>query len=313
MQLRRHTLINRHVIALLGATASGKTAVAIAIGNRLPIEVVSADSRQIRRHMSIGSAAPSDSEQAALPHHLIEIVEPDAPWTLSDFLTCAHSALEEIWERNHLPLVVGGSGQYIWALLEGWRPPSVPPNFELRSQLEMEASEHGSDLLHQRLRERDPSSADRIDPRNTRRVIRALEIIEATGAPIAALPRITPPWPWRAIGLSWPREKLYEAADKRTEQMYANGLIEETRKLITRYGDDFDALRSIGHAEAARVITGEWDEETAIRHTKTSTHRLIRHQNTWFSHSDKRIHWCNGTNHNAVIAAVEDATQALVR
>lgn len=298
---------------MLGATASGKTAAAVAIGNRLPIEVVSADSRQIRRYMSIGSAAPSDSERAAIPHHLVEIVEPNAPWTLHDFLACTHAALEEIWERNHLPLVVGGSGQYIWALLEGWQPPAVPPNFELRLQLEMEASEHGSDLLHRRLRDRDPESADRIDPRNTRRVIRALEITEATGAPVAALPRIPPPWPWRAIGLSWPRETLYAAADARAEQMYTNGLIKETRKLITRYGNNFDALRSIGHAEAARVITGEWDEETAIQHTKTATHRLIRQQGAWFSHSDNRIHWCNGADHNEVITAVEDAAQALVR
>ena len=288
----------------------------MAIAEQLPIEVVSADSRQIRRGMRIGSAAPSDEERAAVPHHLVGIIEPDAPWTLADFLERAHAALEAIWARDRLPLLLGGSGQYVWALLEGWQPPAVPPDIALRARLNTEVAEHGAagaEALHARLAALDPASAERIDPRNTRRVVRAIEIIEATGAPIAPLPRVPPRWPWQAVGLQWPREQLYRRADERAEQIYAGGLVEETRALIGRHGAGFDALRSIGYAEATRVVSGEWDETTALERTKLATHRLIRQQGNWFRADDDRIAWHDGADVEAVTAAVEAAARTLVR
>ena len=140
--------------------------------------------------MRIGTAAPTDEELAAVPHHLVGIVEPDAPWTLADFLARVHEAIDAIHARGRLPVLVGGAGQYVWALLEGWQPPAVPPNWELRALLQREAREHGIEAIHVRLAALDPASAERIGTTNERRLIRALEIVEATGEPIGPLPRV---------------------------------------------------------------------------------------------------------------------------
>jgi tRNA dimethylallyltransferase len=304
--------VSRPVIALLGATASGKTAAAIEISRRIPIEVVSADSRQIRSEMRLGTAAPTDEELAAVSHHLVGIVAPAAPWTLADFLARARAAIEGIQSRDRTPLLIGGTGQYIWALLEGWEVPRVPPNSALRARLEAEAESDGI-ALHARLAELDPASAERIDARNPRRVIRALEIIDATGAPVPPLNRDGAAFDWRATGIEWSRDALYRRADARAEAMYRNGLVAETRALIERYGGDFDALRSIGYAEAQQLIDGKLDEAAAIERTKTQTHRLIRMQATWFRTDDDRIAWSDGANLGALAGAVVDAAGAPVR
>ena len=302
-----------HLVALLGATASGKTAAAVHVARSLPIEVVSADSRQIRRGMRIGTAAPSDDELAAVPHHLVGIVEPDAPWTLADFLERSHAAIEDIWSRGRLPLLVGGTGQYVWALLEGWRVPAVPPNPGLRADLEVLAANDGNEAVRDRLAAVDPASAERVDMRNLRRLVRALEIVEATGRPVEPLRREPPPWTWSAVGLSRPREELYARVDARAAAMYRDGLVAETAALIERFGPDFDALRSVGYAEAARVVADDWDQAAALERTKTETHRLIRQQGTWFRADDERVAWVDASNADVVTAAVEAAARAPVR
>ncbi len=283
----------------------------MAVAERLPIEVVSADSRQIRRGMRIGTAAPTDEELAAVPHHLVGIVEPDAAWTLADFLERAHAAIDAIHARGRLPLLVGGAGQYVWALLEGWQPPAVPPNRELRALLQREAREHGVEAVHARLAALDPASAERIGTTNERRLIRALEIVEATGEPIGPLPRVAPPWPWRVVGLQWSRSALNRRANRRAEAMYAAGLVEETREVIARHGEDFEALRSIGYAEALGVLHGEWDEAEAIARTQAATRRLIRRQAAWFRPVDPRIEWVAGGDVEGVVGVVEAAAQEL--
>ena len=269
--------------------------------------MVSADSRQIRRGMRIGTAAPTDEELAAVPHHLVGIVEPDAPWTLADFLARTHEAIDAIHARGRLPLLVGGAGQYVWALLEGWQPPAVPPNRELRALLEGEAREHGAEAVHARLAALDPASAERIGTTNERRLIRALEIVEATGEPIGPLPRVAPPWPWRVVGLQWSRSALNRRANRRAEAMYAAGLVEETREVIARSGEDFEALRSIGYAEAQGVLRGEWGKAEAIARTQAATRRLIRRQASWFRPVDPRIEWVAGADVEGVVTAVEAA------
>lgn len=304
--------MSRPVIALLGATASGKTAAAVEISRRMSVEVVSADSRQIRSGMRIGTAAPTDRELAAVPHHLVGIVAPDAPWTLADFLDRAREAIEGIQSRDRTPLLLGGTGQYIWALLEGWQVPHVPPNPALRARLEEQAA-RDREALHARLAARDPASAQRIDARNTRRVIRALEIIAATGEPVPPLERSGAAFEWRAAGIEWSREALHVRADARVEAIYRAGLVAETRGLVERYGREFDALRSIGYAEALQLIEGELDEAAAVERTKTQTHRLIRMQSTWFRADDDRIAWCDGADLDAVAGAVVTLAGAPVR
>ena len=303
----------RHLVALFGATASGKTGIAVDLAKRLPVEVVSADSRQIRRGMRIGTAAPTDEELELVQHHVVVVCRPDEAWTLTDWLSRARAALDEIWGRGGVPLLLAGTGQYAWALLEGRVAPAVAPNEALRRELEAVAAAGGAEELHARLVQVDPVSAERIDARNARRVIRALEIVEATGGPVPPLQVEPPDFSWNAVGLQWERSALYERADRRAEGMYAAGLVEETRGLVERYGDQFDALHSMGYAEALKVLDGSWSEAEALARTKTQTHRLIRMQATWFRADDERICWVDAEDRQAVLAAVEGAAAAPVR
>jgi tRNA dimethylallyltransferase len=261
--------------------------------------------------MRIGTAAPTDEELAAVGHHLVGIIPPDTPWSLAAFLSRARATLEDVWERGKLPLLVGGTGQYVWALLEGWQPPAVAPDIELRTELEAVVAREGVQALHERLLALDPEAAARVDRQNPRRLIRAIEVAAHAGG--GGLRPAEPDFSWHAIGLDWPREALHARADARVERMYADGLVEETRGLLERYPDDFPAFQSIGYAEAAHVVRGEWDLDTAVERTKIATHRLIRMQATWFRHDDARIEWVDGSDTAAVVAAVEAAACPRVR
>lgn len=315
----------RALVAIVGATASGKTAAAVAVARRVPasgawrggVEVVSADSRQLRAGMRIGTAAPTAEELAAVPHHLIGIVPPDAPFSLREFLAAAREAIEGIWARGALPLLVGGTGQYVWALLEGWQPPAVAPDPVLRAELEAVAVDAGPAALHARLAVLDPAAAVRVDARNPRRLVRAIEVALAGGSGshgLGTAPRAIPPdFPWTVVGLEWPRAELHARADARVEAMYAAGLVEEARGLLGRYPADLPAMRTIGYTEAARVVSGEWDVPTAIERTKIATHRLIRMQAAWFRLDDPRVQWLPGRDIEVVAGAVEGAAAALVR
>jgi tRNA dimethylallyltransferase len=294
------------LIAIVGPTGSGKTAVAVALARHLDVEVVSADSRQVRAEMHIGTAAPTDAERSAVRHHLVGVVAPDEPYTLVDWLRAARAAIEEIRQRGRVPLLVGGTGQYVRALLDGWVVPEVPPDHELRGALERLAAEQGREALHERLAAVDPASAARIDARNVRRVIRALEVIEATGRPIPPLEEREAAFTWRCFGLHWRREALYDRVDRRVEVMFAEGLVEETRTLVDRHGRAFRALRTIGYEEALGVIDGAWSVEEAIERARLATHRLVRTQANWFAAGDPRIEWIDGRDAEAaalVIAA----------
>jgi tRNA dimethylallyltransferase len=263
--------------------------------------------------MRIGTAAPTDAELAASPHHLVGVVDPGEEWALPDFLDAARAALDDVWTRGKTPLLVGGTGQYVWALLEGWRVPAVPPNPQLREELERLAEDQGSHTLHQRLAWSDPKSAARIDPRNVRRLVRAVEIVETTGRPVPPLDKQPPDFTWHVIGLEWPREELHKRVDRRAEDMYSSGLVEETRALIDRYGRDSRALHTIGYAQAANVVEGLWPLDKAIARTKIETHRLIRMQGNWFSPEDPRIRWVDGREQHLVAKKVVRAAKAQLR
>jgi tRNA dimethylallyltransferase len=292
------------VVAIVGATASGKTAAAIEVARHVPAEVINADSRQVRAEMVIGTAAPTEEERAAVAHHVLGVAAPDAPWAITDWLSLARSSVFEVAARDALPLVVGGTGQYVWALLEAWDVPAVPADAVFRAEWEAFAATEGHQALHDRLRALDPASAERIDARNVRRVVRALEIVEATGVPVPPLEPRDPGFDWRVVGMQWSRDALHRRADERVEAMFASGLLEETRALVDRHGRTFEAIRSIGYREALAVLDGEMTRAQAIERTKIETHRLVRMQANWFREDDPRIHWVPGEDLEAVVQAV---------
>lgn len=279
----------KRLIVIVGPTASGKTALAVRVAQPLGGEIVSADSRQVYRGMDIGTAKPSAQERASVPHHLIDIVEPDQPFSLASWLDLAHQALADIWSRDRLPFLVGGTGQYVWALLEGWRVPRVAPRPDLRRRL---SSRPAAELLEE-LQRIDPEALRFVDPRNPRRIVRALEVAYSSGKLFSHWRTKAPPdlHPL-IIGLRLPRDELYCRIDARVDAMIAAGLVDEVRALLVAgYSPDLPSMSGIGYREMCQYIAGEIDLPAAIARIKTGTHRLARHQSAWFKANDDRIQW----------------------
>jgi tRNA dimethylallyltransferase len=297
-------MVMRRLIAIVGATASGKTSLAVELAQRVDGEIVGADSRQVYQRMDIGTAKPTPEERAAARHHLIDLVDPDEPFSLGLWLDLANEALEDVWVRGKTPLMVGGTGQYVWALLEGWRVPRVPPDGELRAELE---SRTASELVEE-LRRVDPEAERFVDPRNVRRVVRALEVYHATGKPFSHW-RTKQPAAFESlvIGRRLGREELYRRIDERVEAMFAAGLVDEVRGLLAEgYSRELPSMSGIGYREVCEYLAGEIDFETAVERTKTGTHRLARHQNSWFKAGDDRIRWVEAGE-----GAVDEATRLI--
>ena len=289
--------MTRRLIAVVGPTATGKTSLAIELARRFggaqtggrPPEIIGADSRQVYRHMDIGTAKPTPVERSRARHHLIDVVDPDEPFSLGQWLELAQAALEDVWSRGRQPLLVGGTGQYVWGLLEGWRVPRVPPQPEFRRRME----ERDSAALFDEVRRVDLPAAERIGPRNRRRLIRALEVYEATGRPISYWQAKEPPeFETLLIGLRLPRDELYRRIDQRVGRMIAAGLMEEARRLLAMgYSRGLPSMSGIGYKEACAHLAGEMTLDEAAARIKTETHRLARHQNAWFKADDPRIRW----------------------
>jgi tRNA dimethylallyltransferase len=272
------------LIAIVGPTAVGKTALSLAAAQHLGGEIVSADSRQVYRGMDIGTAKATAAERAIVPHHLIDIVDPDAEFSLATYQDMAYATIADITARGRLPLLVGGTGQYLAAVLQGWQLPRVAPQPELRAALEREAAEHGAEALHARLARVDPDAAAGILPGNVRRVIRALEVYETTGAPISQQRGLAPPpYTIRTCWLTLPTPALYARIDARVDQMIATGLEAEVRGLIARgYGWDLPAMSGLGYREFRPYFAGECNLATAIERLKFDTHAFARRQAAWF-------------------------------
>ncbi len=286
------------LIAVVGATATGKTALAVSIARATGGEIINADSRQVYRGMDIGTAKPTREEQAAVRHWLIDCAAPDEQFTLAAFLDAAHDAHDDITARGRTPVVAGGTGQYVWALLEGWRVPRVPPDVALRTELQALAAREGAAGLASLLRSEDPASADSIDPRNVRRIIRAIEVTRATGRPFSAWREKEgpPAEDVRIIGLDLPREALYARIDARVDAMLAAGLVDEVRGLIAAgYGCELPSMSGIGYRQVCAHLRGEMRLDAAAAEIKTETHRLARMQHTWFRRDDPRIHWLDAS------------------
>ncbi len=282
------------LLAIVGPTAVGKSSLAVDLARKLDGEVVNADSRQVYRGMEIGTAVPSPDELAAAPHHLYGIVTPDQGFNLARFLALATETIEGIHARGRLPILVGGTGQYVWALLEGWRAPSVPPDPQLRRELEAEAERDGPEALHRRLGVVDPTAAARIDPRNVRRTVRALEVHHATGVPFSlAGRRATPPYRPLVLGLTTPtRTELHARIDARVDAMMASGWLDEVRRLLDQgHLAGLPALSSVGYRDLSRHLAGEMGLEEAVRSVKAGHRQLVRRQRTWFKPDDPRIRW----------------------
>jgi tRNA dimethylallyltransferase len=272
------------LLAVVGPTAVGKTALAITLARHLGGEIVSADSRQVYRHMDIGTAKPTPQELAAAPHHLIEIIDPDEEFSLATYQDRATQTIADIAARGRLPILAGGTGQYLAAILQGWQLPRVAPDPELRAALEREAAEHGAAALHERLARVDPAAAAGIMPGNVRRVIRALEVYQLTGRPISSQRAMqAPPYRARTIWLTLPAPALYARIDARVDAMVAAGLPEEVRALVARgYGWELPAMSSLGYREFRPYFAGEDTLAEAVQRLKYDTHAFARRQKTWF-------------------------------
>lgn len=281
------------LLVVVGPTAVGKTALAVRLGEALGGEVVSADSRQVYRGMDIGAAKPTAEERARAAHHLIDLRDPDEPLSLAEYQALAYRTIDGLLARGRLPMLVGGSGQYVHAVVEGWGIPAVPPDETLRAQLYAEAEAAGAEALHARLRALDAVAAARIDPRNVRRVVRALEVCLVAGRPISELQRKAPP-PYRIapIGLTRPRPALYRRVDDRVDAMIAAGLADEVRRLAEAgYGWRLPAMSGLGYRQMGAYLRGETSLEEAAQSIKRETRRFIRQQYNWFRLSDPRIRW----------------------
>ncbi len=281
------------VAVLVGPTAVGKTAAALALAQHLPLEIISADSRYLYHGLDIGTAKPTPAEQAAVPHHLINVTTPDEPWTLSQYQAAANAALAAIVGRGRLPLLVGGTGQYVRAVVEGWQPPPSDPTGVTRATLEALLADAGLPALVDRLRTVDPASATQVDLRNPRRVLRALEVATLTGESfVAQRTRLAPPYRFAWLGLSLPRPELYARIDARIDGMVAAGLVAEVEALVAKgYAWDLPALSALGYRQIGAYLRGECTLPAAVESTKRATHQFVRRQANWFRPTDPQIRW----------------------
>ena len=275
------------LVVICGPTAAGKTALAVELAAHWPLEVVSADSRQVYRGMDIGTAKPTPAERQALPHHLVDVFEPSEDFSVADFLPRATAAIDDIVARGRLPLLVGGTGLYIQALLSGLvAAPGAAPDLR-RAFLAREAAE-GEGTLHRQLLAVDPAMAARLAPRDLPRIVRALEVYAQCGRPLSLLQAehafAEQPFRTLIVGLAPERAELYRRIDGRAEAMFAAGLVEETRALLARgVSPAAKSLRTIGYRETVRLLAGELTPAAALAEVQKETRRYAKRQMTWFS------------------------------
>lgn len=300
------------IILIIGPTAVGKTEIAIQLAERLNGEIVSADSRLFYRGMDIGTAKPSLEEQAGVPHHLIDIANPDEILSLAVFQQKAHEVITDIYTRKNLPFLVGGTGQYIRAVTEGWTPPEVEPDEHLREELTQQKEEHGIYWLHDKLEALDEEAANKIDPRNFRRTIRALEVIMTTGRKFSQQRgQSDSPYQLITIGLTRPRAELYERVDARIDAMFANGFLEEVKGLLEKgYSPTLPTMSAIGYRECVQVLEGKIKIEEAKQLIGRATRVFVRRQANWFKESDPTISWFRVED--GIVEAIEKNIRRLV-
>lgn len=282
------------LIAVVGPTAAGKSKLALELAKNFHGQIVSADSRQVYRYMDIGTAKPSQADRQEITHHLYDLLDPDQRFDLATFLGLANEAISGIHAQGQLPILAGGSGQYVWALLEGWQLPTAAPDERLRASLEAQDAE----TLHQRLTAMDPEAASRIHPHNLRRLVRALEVRQGVGqGATSGSPSKAAHYEPLTIGLTIDREALYQIIDQRVDEMMEGGLFEEVRSLLeSGYPPTLPSMQSTGYRELAQHLQGEMALTEAVQRIKYATHRLARRQYMWFRLADPRIRWLDASS-----------------
>lgn len=303
------------VIVIVGPTAVGKTAVSLALVERLPIEIISADSRQIYRWMDVGTAKPSSEEQALVPHHFVGELDPATNFNAGEFMQQARKLIPEIVLRRRQPVVVGGSGLYVRALLEGFfEAPSTDYNY--RKKLDLRVKREGVDKLYQELMRIDPDLARETHPQNVRRIVRGLEVYHVLGKPMTRIQREQKnpaSFSWIKFGLRCDREVLYRRIEARVDRMIDNGLVDEVRSLLDKgYSPHLNALNSVGYKEIVAFLKGQSSLDEAIEQIKRNTRRFAKRQMTWFR-SEKDVRWIDIINKddvetaaNLIVSAIAD-------
>lgn len=277
----------------MGPTGVGKSGLAVDLAVKFNGEIINADSRQVYRYMDIGTAKPTPTDFARVPHHLFSILNPDQEFGLAQYNELTLSSVANIHARNKIPFLVGGSGQYIWSILEGWKIPAVAPDIKYRKSLEKLAAEKGEDYLYSQLVSIDPVAALKIDKRNIRRVIRALEVSNQARIPFSQMKEKTAPnYDILILGLTCERSRLYQLVDSRVDKMLEQGLVNEVLMLNQLgYDSKLASLNSIGYKQIGMMQIGELKQSDLAEKIKVDTHRFIRHQYAWFRLKDERIVW----------------------
>lgn len=281
------------LLALVGPTAVGKTALSVALARRLGGEIISGDSMQVYRGMDIGTAKITPAEMEGVPHHLIDLKQPDEPFSVAEFRTLVDGLCAEIAGRGCLPMLVGGTGLYVRAVLQAYTFAEQATNQGLRAELAAQEATRGPGHLHGRLRAVDPLAAEKLHPNDLRRVIRALEVYLTTGVPISSTQTAAAGerrYDDLFIGLTMDRDLLYRRIDRRVDQMLQGGLIEEVQRLVRRYSPGLAPLEAIGYREAVWYIRGLLTPGEMAGLIKRNTRRFAKRQMTWFRR-EERIHW----------------------
>jgi tRNA dimethylallyltransferase len=285
--------MQKPLVVILGPTAVGKTEISIQLAEKFGGEIVSADSRLLYRGMNIGTDKPSLAQRQRVPHHLIDVADPDEVWSLALYQRAAYKAIREIHSRGNLPFLVGGTGQYIRSIIQGWELPPLQPNDNLRQILKIWGDQIGARELHKRLQVIDPRAALKIDPGNMRRTIRALEVIFSTGKKFSDQ-RLQKGCIFCVllIGLTLPRPELYQRIDERIERMIRGGLIKEVQSLIEQgYSPSLPTFSAIGYRQVIDYLQGKISLCETEKEMKRLTRQFVRRQANWFKETDPAIHW----------------------
>ena len=304
------------VLAIVGPTASGKTTLSILLAEKLHSEIISADSRQIYKFLNIGTAKPTPEDLRRIPHHFIDVLDPDQEYNAAEYGQQARSKIEELLKQGTQPIIVGGSGLYIRAIIDGFFQ-GPGKDSEIRESLEQESQKYGAEMLFEKLKRIDPVSAAKMDASKVRRVIRALEVYYTTGKQISDLhssQETRAPFEVLQYALEWERKTLYERINHRIDEMIENGLVEEVRELKTRgYLSGMNALNTVGYKETFDFIEGKLTKEEMVRLIKQNSRHFAKRQLTWFR-ADKRIRWISvneRTNWNEITEMIQKEFQTV--